>query len=39
MTDPEGLNAVRGIAWGCLLSLPLWALIGALAAGVWWVTR
>lgn len=31
----EGVNAFRGLLWGTLLSLPIWALIGL---GIWALT-
>ena len=38
IADPRGeyLDFWRGIANGCLLSLPLWALAGAVA---WWAFK
>lgn len=32
---PDDLDAARGIANGCLLAVPLWGLLAALAWLVW----
>jgi hypothetical protein len=37
MNDDSGIRAIRGIVFGVLLSLPLWALIAVIVG--WAVTR